>query len=70
MRLRLSLIHPKLIITNKNIQIKIPESLDSNGVIDWVFYNKQKILKESGCNLNDHEISCAIAMGLVNIKII
>lgn len=70
MDLKLNLVHPEVILTNKTVTITIKDNLSQQEIIDWVFHNKKQILKDTGCNLSDTELVSAISNGFVTIKII
>ncbi len=70
MDLKVNLIHPEVVLTNKIVTIKIKNNLSQTELTDWIFHNKEQILKDTGCNLTDEQLASAVALGLVTIKII
>lgn len=70
MTVKVKLIYPRIEFDTKITEIEIKEDLSQNQIIDYVFEHKKSILKDGGCQLDDHEITSAIALGAANIKII
>lgn len=70
MTIKLNLSFPSFVFKQKTIEIKLDPTMSKDDVIDWVFANKKEILKNNGCNLNDTELSSALALGAANVKII
>lgn len=54
---------------SKTIDIEVKDGMSHMEIVDWVFDNKKKILKQH-CNLSDTELKSAIAMGDATIRVI
>lgn len=70
MLIKVQLSYPKKQRVSKVVEIEVEDGLVQTEVEDWLRTNRKKILKDHGCDLDDHELSSAFALSSVTVRLI
>lgn len=68
MLIKAKISYPELRQRNKVINIEVKDGSTLNEIVDYLYKNKARIVKDNGCNLTDEELSSAIALGMVTVN--
>lgn len=70
MLIKVKLDYPKIVKNSRTVEIEIEDGMAQVQVEEWIWKNRQKILKENGCKLSKSELASAIANSEASVNIV